>query len=182
NGSLNRNFSLLGDPSLKLALPELTIESELFPEGENPGDTLTALQKIGYTGKIIDPLTGGTADNFNGKFQVLVSDQARAQTTLGNEGPAATYLDHQVFLFRGTGEVRDGNFQGEIFIPDTGDTIREGRLKFFAWEDKNHMEASGAEKIMIVKPSGDLVNDGQGPTIQIVHPDRLASLKSVPFT
>src|SRR5690606_7776670 len=30
NGPLNRNFSLLGDPSLKLALPELSVESKGF--------------------------------------------------------------------------------------------------------------------------------------------------------
>uniref|UniRef100_UPI0025EE7FEB type IX secretion system sortase PorU n=1 Tax=Algoriphagus sp. TaxID=1872435 RepID=UPI0025EE7FEB len=58
NGALNRNFSLLGDPSLKLSFPELEIKVTSLKNKE--GDNLTSVksgQEILLESEINDPLT-----------------------------------------------------------------------------------------------------------------------------
>ena len=72
NGPLNRNFSLLGDPSLRLKVPDLGIKisSILEVNTKNPIDTLRSLDQVEVTGEIIEPLVGSSISNFNGHLQV----------------------------------------------------------------------------------------------------------------
>src|SRR5690606_19621337 len=103
NGPLNRNFSLLGDPSLKLALPEFSVELEPLVDShlQYEVDTINSMQQIRYKGRIIDPLTGAAVHSFNGWFEVLLSDKPQIMTTLGDETVPGTYLNEQVYLHRG---------------------------------------------------------------------------------
>ena len=54
NGNINRNFSLLGDPSMKLAYPEYNIKIGLDTSGDTPDDTLMSLELIRLIGEIVD--------------------------------------------------------------------------------------------------------------------------------
>jgi hypothetical protein len=59
-GSLNkRNFVLLGDPSMKLAIPEFRIEFTSVNETQvtNPLDTLKALSRVTISGIVTDGKT-----------------------------------------------------------------------------------------------------------------------------
>lgn len=185
NGPLNRNFSLLGDPSLRLPLPELTV----LPEGlvdivlQTEIDTIKSMQQIRYKGKITDPLTGAGVDSFNGTFEVLIGDKPIIKSTLGDESNAATYLNEQTQIHRGIGTVTDGHLEGEFFVPkNLNDAIGDGTLRIFARDEKTLEEAFGATKILIGGSSPQQPNDTQGPIIQLSSLDKSDSLSTIPFT
>src|SRR5690606_32906594 len=86
NGPLNRNFSLLGDPSLRLAFPELTVRLEEIRETDQSDvrDTLYAMQPVWYRGRIIDPITGMDVNSYKGTLELLVSATPPVKETLGD--------------------------------------------------------------------------------------------------
>lgn len=178
NGSLNRNFSLLGDPSLNLALPELAAHSgeyfDMFLQTEV--DTLKAMQQIRYKGNITHPLTQATMDSFNGTFEISLSDKPISRSTLGDENTPATYKDEHIYIHRGKGKVVNGHFEGEIFIPKNIDyTFGKGTFRLFAQDNKTIEEAFGAAHIVIGGSSTNKVNDNQGPIIKLFIQDSLKS-------
>lgn len=183
NGPLSRNFSLLGDPSLRLALPSLTVQArflqQLDPAAET--DTLSAFRTIRYKGSVTDPMTGAFAEDFNGIYDILVAGSPRRRSTLGDESPAITYPDGGMYVFRGTGEVKAGIFQGEIFLPTGGNDKPEERMvRFYARETAGDREAFGAKKVRIDKDPGEKISENEGPVIQILTPDTSASPSPVP--
>ena len=66
-GALNRNFSLLGDPSLRLAIPELEASTAFLKnlQAETEIDTLSGLERLFYKGEIRDPLTEALIPGFD---------------------------------------------------------------------------------------------------------------------
>jgi hypothetical protein len=185
NGSLNRNFSLLGDPSLTLALPGLAAHpNEFFDMAlQTEVDTLKSLQQIRFKGLITHPLTQTPVDSFNGIFEISLTDKPLIRTTLGDENNPATYIDDQIYLHRGKGKVVDGHFEGEIFIPKNIDpTFGKGTLRLFAQDNKTLEEAFGADHIVIGGSSSTKLNDNKGPQIQLYIQDSLQSEKKVSST
>jgi hypothetical protein len=119
NGTLNRNFSLLGDPSLKLALPDLISQTEQILDFTLETDVtrLAAGQQIRINGSIADPLTGAILANQGGTFELQLFDRPMEFTTLGDENPPITIRERSNLLFQGKGQVDAGRFQSDIFIP-----------------------------------------------------------------
>ena len=69
SGSVNRNFALLGDPSMRLAIPQLDVSIDAVTSQEVPVDTLNALAKIKITGSIRDK-GNGIVQDFEGKVNI----------------------------------------------------------------------------------------------------------------
>ncbi|MFC4873400.1 type IX secretion system sortase PorU [Negadavirga shengliensis] len=182
NGALNRNFSLLGDPSLKLKLPDYWGETAEFwdIDVETSVDTLGALQRVRYKGAIQDPLTGAQANGFNGSFEIALYDKALMMKTLGDESPETHYKEYNNAVFRGTGTVEGGVFEGEMVI---GQPIKDefdlGVVRVFARNPHDKREAMGANKIMVGGISDNLQNDSEGPSIKINILDSLQSAKKI---
>jgi hypothetical protein len=168
NGPLNRNFSLLGDPSLRLALPELAIQLEELVDINSGihGDTLLALQPARYRGKVIDPLTGTDVTSYNGNLELLLSAAPLTKETLGDESQPTTFWDDRDFLFRGSVQIEKGLFEGEIILPTAASgSIQEATLRFFAQNNLLTAEAMGAYKISIDSRAAPLAEDHEGPEI-----------------
>ena len=84
NGVLNRNFSLLGDPSMKLSYAHqlITIDS-LNDKVLNNSDTLSALEELTFKGFIRRP--NNSIDNtFNGDLEVTILDKTNTKKTIYN--------------------------------------------------------------------------------------------------
>ena len=71
SGPINRNFSLLGDPSLILNYPKLDIEINI-PDSLSI-DTLHALEKYSFNGEIKN--NGKKVENFNGEVFIDFFDK-----------------------------------------------------------------------------------------------------------
>jgi hypothetical protein len=170
NGPLNRNFSLLGDPSLKLSLPELgiRINSLLDDQSKNPIDTLSSLDQLELKGEIIDPLSNAFITNFNGKYQLELWDKPQEKKTLGDENQPFEYEEESNLLFKGEGEVRNGKFTAKLIVPkSTSEAIFKLNLRISALDLSNQTYAAG---LIHPKFSGlpqREISDREGPAIRI---------------
>jgi hypothetical protein len=174
NGPLNRNFSLLGDPSLTLNLPEYGLGNQLFidVQTEVSLDTLQALQRIRYSGEITDPNTGALIPNFNGDYAVSLFDKPTFLETLGDESIQTTFLETNMFIHRGSGTVKDGKFEGEMIVGKNIDyAVGEGIFRVFATDPNLAREALGASKVLIGGSYADPLSDTTGPEIGIYASD-----------
>src|SRR5690606_12895699 len=85
--SHNRNFALLGDPSMRLAYPEEKVsvsDVSLFPSGALT-DTLKALSTVKISG-VVTGQNGQTLSDFNGKVNVTVFEKLNVVRTFGDNG------------------------------------------------------------------------------------------------
>lgn len=174
NGPLNRNFSLLGDPTLQIPLPSLSVKAHSFLDVklQTETDTLFGMQQIRYRANIMDPLTGTAIDTFNGRFEILLADQPQVKATFGDESDMTIFEDEQTYLFRGLGQVINGRIEGEFLVylqpdRDVGEVI----LRFFAKEENTLEEAFGATKILIGGLPTPSNTDQDGPTIHLLSPN-----------
>ncbi|MFD2037653.1 type IX secretion system sortase PorU [Belliella marina] len=170
NGSFNRNFSLLGDPSMKLAAPELESKvQEVFDIGlEMEVDTLRAMQRVAVRGKIIDPLTQSSISNAKGKYKLILFDKKEAKQTLGDESVPINFETEGNVLFQGIGDVDDGTFEAEIFMPkNIKYEFGEGLVRVFA-ELENGQEAMSAKKTIIGGTDPHTPEDTEGPEIELL--------------
>ncbi len=146
NGVLNRNFSLLGDPSLKLAVPELDIVVKGFykPSTTEELDTLIALQEIELISEVIDPITETIITGFNGEYIAELQAAPTPSQTLGDENSPFEYQEEKTLLFRGQGKVENGVLTAKFLIPNhLSQEIEAGNLRILAWEESSGYRALG---------------------------------------
>lgn len=108
SGIANRNFSLLADPSMKLALPQNEI---IFDEITTAAGavSLTGLSEIIVKGHVEN--AGTNVDDFNGTLTLSLFDEPRTQATKGDENSPFSYSELSNVLYRGQATVTQGQFQ-----------------------------------------------------------------------
>jgi len=157
-GALNRNFALLGDPSMKLAKAEKHVRWFKEP------DTLRALQKVNLELEIYneDTITDKT---FEGTARIVVYDKQLAFNTLGNEGDPQSYSEYSSKLFDGNVTVRSGKMSCEFVMPkDINYRTGLGRVSIYAVGTDSLADASGQLDI-VVGGSAILIPDKTPPKI-----------------
>lgn len=166
-GVVNRNFSLLGDPSMQLLYPQkdIYIDSTIV---QNRGltDTIRALERVQFVGKIRTN-TGLIDTQFNGNISVILYDKVQKVSTLGASGPAFIYQDYNNILFKGTATVTKGRFEINMLLPkDINYQYGEGKLSLYAQNSAGTQDAAGFER-PIIGGSGKIEKvDNTGPKIQ----------------
>ncbi|WP_305982683.1 type IX secretion system sortase PorU [Roseivirga thermotolerans] len=178
-GSLNRNFILLGDPSMRLAYPQNQVEITHI-NGKEPSetDTLRALQPIQVRGRIIS--NGSVAPNFNGIATIELLDKTQPKITLGSENAPFEYKERDRILFRGEATVEAGHFTINFTIPKNID-YSFGHGKIQAYAKTNHQEALGSTlSFSLGGTHPSPVTDTAPPEIRIFLNDTLAPPQS-PF-
>lgn len=168
NGPLNRNFSLLGDPSLPLSLPPYGTAELVFTDiiTDMQIDTLQAKQRIRFEGKIVDPLTQAVNESFNGEYKISLSDKPLPIKTQGDESDPTVFLESNTTIHQGKGEVSNGLFSGELIVSkNINYNHGAGTVKIYAQDTVRKHEAFGADKIMVGGTYSDQHADNQGPAI-----------------
>ena len=167
SGVANRNFSLIGDPSLGLLLPEnnIVITSIATQSGS---DTLRALSKVIVTGEIRQP-DNTINTSFNGTVQITVFDKPSGRITLGNENPPFSYNEFRSLLFRGQAAVQNGFFSAEFIVPRSINyTVGHGKLSAYAFTSDAVQNASGFSKAFKVGLSEEnYLPDNIPPAIEV---------------
>lgn len=167
-GSLNRNFLLLGDPSMRLSYPSKTIEVlEINGAAPSNGDTIRALQRVVVTGHVLD---GGVQDqNFNGALDFSLFDKASDKETLGSDGDAFTYLERDNELFRGSGKIENGVFELEFIVPKNIDySFGNGKMVMYAIDNSSGIDALGTSIDFKIGGTADNFDtDNTPPTINL---------------
>ena len=174
NGPINRNFSLLGDPSMKLAYPDQKIIIETINEMpvELQTDTLKALKKVSVTGKILDA-DEALLTSFNGVLTAKVYDKSIITETLGTQDPVMQYEIRKSLIFNGDASVDQGNFEFQFMVPkNISYKIGDGKISLYAINDEKSLDAAGYNNQIPVGGSLDITDlDDLPPEIQMFLED-----------
>lgn len=146
NGANNRNFILLGDPSMRLNYPKREISiykiNGLVPNAKS--DTLRALQKVRIEGEI--SRSGQFSADFNGNLSFSLFDKRNNRQTIGTESSPFSYLERDSQLFNGTASVVNGQFTVEFVVPkNINYQFGSGKMSMYAFEEGKTEDAFGAK-------------------------------------
>jgi len=173
SGSINRNFALLGDPSMRLAYPvQQAVVTRINdkPFGREP-DTLKALRRITLEGEIRNQ-AGNLLADFNGKLETTVLDKPSRSSTLGTESARMNFAEQNTILFRGKTSVRNGRFRVSFVVPkDINYQSGEGRVSLYAQQDVVKMDAAGAAPVLVGGSERNPVADNEPPLIRLFMDD-----------
>jgi hypothetical protein len=169
-----RNFTLLGDPAVKIKIPEYHVITDSLNGISilSNTDTLKALSLITIKGHINDH-NGQKMTNFNGIVYPTVFDKEITLTTLGNDAnisppsiPFAFDLQKNI-IFRGKATVTNGDFSFSFLVPkDINYQFGPGKISYYAHDGST--DAGGFNKTIIVGGiNPNAPQDNQGPEIKL---------------
>jgi hypothetical protein len=164
NGSVNRNFSLLGDPSMILAYPNRNLIIDKINESlvEEKMDTLEALKKVRVSGKVFDS-DYKIMSGYNGTLTAAVYDKSQLKQTLGTQDPVMVYDERNSLIFRGDASIINGKFSFEFIVSKNIDyQIGEGKISLYSVDDHLQIDASGSNQNLYV--GGNLSNPPEDNT------------------
>jgi hypothetical protein len=131
-----RKFSLLGDPALKLAIPQHKLELTHLNDKlitDSSLDTLKALSKVTIKG-VVKTQNNVVMNDFNGIAYVSIYDKKRITQNLQND-PSSTLKQFEVqnnILFKGRVSVKNGLFQSTFIVPkDIDYQFGKGRVSMY---------------------------------------------------
>lgn len=163
----NRKFTLLGDPAMRLAFPELRLQ--LDSVNNQPiitADTLRALGKYTFKGRVLDGL-GNPVNDFNGTLQETIYDKAGLVKTLGNDvkSPVTAFSQQSGVLYKGNSTIIDGRFSFTFILPkDISFQTGRGRISLYA--DDGKKDANGVNNTLYIGGLGSVLTDNTGPVIK----------------
>lgn len=175
--SLNkRNFSLLGDPALRLAHPYNT---NLHVTGINGNplekvscDTINAIDTVVVEGCLYDsdnnPVMG------NGVLYSVVFDKETAQSTLGQDkgSPEVDFTIRNNVLYQGKSSIVDGRFKFSFIMPkDINYAYGFGRISLYAVVDSSDYSGYCDSLFVGGTPQNATVYDFDGPQIELYATD-----------
>lgn len=177
-----RVVAFIGDPALKLAIPDPRVV--LTAVNGNPvatsTDILRALDPVTLSGEVRD-LQGNLIPNYNGEVSVTLFDKKINRTTLGNDNSRDSsgqliLLDFQQqgeVLFRGLATVTNGVFDVSFIMPlDTQVPLGNGRLSFYAKRDGVQEDKNGYSlDLRIGGVNTNAPADDLGPEIELFMND-----------
>jgi hypothetical protein len=131
SGVSNRNFSLLGDPSMTIGFSnkEVVIDEIKTTTGSS---TLKGLSQVKAKGQLKE--AGTKLANFNGEVFITLYDKPIVEITKGSEGTSPfTYSQWDNVLFSGRASAINGNFEVNFVMPRNVDAIPStGKLSLYA--------------------------------------------------
>ncbi len=163
-----RCLTLLGDPSLRPAIPQQSITITKVNNGIPGADTIRALSKVKIEGQI-DALGGGIDRNFQGVATLIVFDKAQVFYTFGaaNQSIAVPVDNQNNILFKGKATVRNGEFSVEFLTPkDIAYQFGNGRILGYAISNQKNEALGENRNIIIGGTSPNFANDETGPEVK----------------
>jgi hypothetical protein len=176
SGPNKRNFSLLGDPALRLAYPssgKVLTDSVNHISIENDLDTLKALSMVTVSGHIEDNYKN-LNDDFNGEVSLIVYDKESKIKTLANDGGQSMSFNlRNNILFSGKTRSSDGRFKFTFIVPrDIDYSFGKGKISYYASD--NAIDMNGTLNDLIVGGFSNIsYTDTTGPSIRLFLNDTL---------
>ncbi len=166
-----RKFTLLGDPSLQLAIPRYKVNvTDIQGAPVNPAipDTLSALETAVISGRILDD-HDQVLTSFNGRITLTLFDKAQVRQTLANdeESIKRNFVTQTRQLFKGTATVTAGTWTLEFVLPkDIDFSYGPGKMSLYA--ENGETDAAGFFKTFIVGGvSEDGLSDDTPPSVAL---------------
>ena len=163
-----RKFTMLGDPAMKLAMPEYsvrstTINGKIISKGS---DTLRSLNRYTIEGEVLTP-AGTLAADFNGEVYPEIFDKPTVLKTLGNDPQSSvvSFNSLQNLLYKGKVKATNGKFSFSFIVPkDINFQFGQARISYYA--DNGTIDAQGVDENLVVGGLGNQVtSDNAGPAV-----------------
>ncbi len=145
-GPVNRNFALLGDPSMRLNYPayDLKITSLNGAAQDGVPDTVSAMNKVTVEGIVADGL-GNKVENFSGELTVNMYDKPVTFVTLGDESQPTNFDLWSNVVYRGKVTIDKGQFTYEFVVPKNISYLQtRGKITMYAQPESGLLDANGA--------------------------------------
>lgn len=165
-------FVVLGDPSIKLAVPSYNIVTDSINHHTvgTGNDTLRALSKVTVSGRVTDANLQ-TLSNFNGSVFPSVYDKKMKTSTLCNDpdpnsGPFEFEVQKSI-LFKGNASVKNGHFQFSFYVPkDIDYSFGNGKISYYACTERE--DAAGSFTDFIIGGMDTTgIEDKESPRIEL---------------
>ncbi len=174
-GGVNKlNFILIGDPAMKLAYPEYSMnitEINGKPVGETPVK-FKAQDRVTIRGEVHNP-DKNLATDFSGPLEVTILDSKQTLETLdnNNRGEKLKFDDYPNALYIGNHEVTNGVFEFSFIIQkDISYSNSNGLINLYATDTDLINEAQGSYDNFIVGGSSEIpIDDTEGPEIKQIY-------------
>ena len=172
----------IGDPALKLAIPEPNIRLTEINESPIGSDTipLQALGRVKISGEVVST-SGQLLTDYNGILSSAIYDKSIDRTTLANDNTRDSdneiiKLDFETLgeiIFRGKASVTSGKFDFEFVVPkDINIATGNGRVSFYTEKNGILEDRTGASNEIIVGGINENApEDNEGPQIQLFMND-----------
>jgi hypothetical protein len=170
SGRNKLNFILLGDPALKLAIPNYKVVTDSINHvvAYGPIDTLKAFSHIVISGHIEDS-DNQVMTSFNGTIFPSVYDKVKTVTTLANDDLVIPmqFSIREDILYKGKASVVNGHFSFEFIVPkDITYSFGTGRITYFS--NNSGADANGQFSNFIIGGTDrSAVPDNIGPAISL---------------
>jgi hypothetical protein len=164
-------YSLLGDPALRLALPTASIVVDSINHTAIGDDILTL--KAGTTATISGRVLNNslmTDSCFNGTINAMVRD-AKEQIICKMNDTSETddpfiYYDRTSTIFNGNDSVRQGHFSFTFVVPkDIAYSDQQGIINLFAVNNTKTVTATGRFEQLVMNGTSEGSGNQQGPSI-----------------
>jgi hypothetical protein len=173
--STNRlQYSLLGDPALRLAMPTQQLKIESINDTPLTDGAVVKL-KAGSTAKVTGRIMNGdgqTDTGFNGTMTAIVRDvtekivcRLNNTTSDGAETPFV-YYDRQNTLFNGSDQVKAGEFSFTFAVPkDISYSDDNALINVYAVNSDKTTKASGRSSSLVLNGQSEQTGSEAGPSI-----------------
>jgi hypothetical protein len=172
----------IGDPAMKLAIPEPQIiitKINDIPIIEFDSN-IRGLDLVNVKGNIVDS-QGQIANDYQGELTVTFYDKEIDRTTLANDGTTDN-LGNQILLnfktlgetlFRGKSSVVDGEFDFDFIVPkDVGMEVDFGKFSFYSKQYNNLKDNNGYDlSVQVGGINENAEEDNLGPEIELFMND-----------
>lgn len=167
-------FSLIGDPALRLAVPQYRVLTDSIngTSVQTFTDTITALSKMTVSGFIEDD-NGNFATDYSGIIEPIVYDKRSNTQTLVNDGvgPPLPFTVLENVIYRGTVAVVNGRFKFEFIVPlDISFNFGQGRISYYAKAGEND-GAGFFEDFIVGGINPNPPTDTEGPVLRMFMND-----------
>ena len=165
-------YTLLGDPAMRLAAPTLGITVDSINDvPTSAGKTLTlgAGSKATVSGHVTG-VDGQLDTAFSGTLSAVVRDACEQVTCKLNDPSEAStpfvYYDRQNVIFSGSDQVKDGKFTFSFAVPkDISYSDLTGLINLYAISSDKSAKGSGISDKVVFGGSGQMSHDENGPSI-----------------
>jgi hypothetical protein len=178
SASNNQKYHLLGDPTLRLAVPRLVMKIDSIngkPIGSGIFDTLQALSKVTIKASVRDT-TAAVNENFSSDSAlVTVFDAERTAFVFDSDVKVQhsfSFVKPGAIIYKGENTIHGGRNSATFIIPkDISYENKRGRISVYF--SGNGTDGRGfTDSVIVGGTATTLANDTQGPTIKIFFDSR----------
>ena len=182
NSDQRRLVFFIGDPAMKLSIPEPQIiitHINDIPIDEFESN-IRGLDLVNVKGNVLDS-NGQIIDNYQGELTSTVYDKEIQRSTLGNDGTTDNsgnpiLLDFKTLgeiLFRGKSSISNGEFEFNFVVPrDVGMQVDFGKFSFYSKQNNSLQDKNGYDLSVLMGGINENADeDNIGPEIELFMND-----------